>query len=94
MPGRKPKRRVDEMDFHSPQHEAAMFYGLFLKGHSLDSIREEIDISPTTFRKWMKAREYDQRFRADLEQMYQYRKRVLAIFNSLVTSESGYEAWQ
>ncbi len=42
----------------------------------------------------MKAREYDQRFRADLAEMYQYRKRVLAIFNSLVTSETGYEAWQ
>ena len=42
----------------------------------------------------MKAREYDQRFRADLQQMYQYRKRVLAIFNSFVTDESGYEAWQ
>jgi transposase-like protein len=94
MPGRRPKRSVDEMDLHSPQREAAMFYGLFLKGHSLDSIREEIDISPTTFRKWMKAREYDQRFRTDLQQMYQYRKRVLAIFNSFVTNETGYEAWQ
>ena len=71
-----------------------MFYGLFLKGHSIESIREEIDITPTTFRKWMRAREYDPRFRSDLEQMYQYRKRVLAIFNSLVTSEQGVEAWQ
>jgi transposase-like protein len=94
MAGRPPKRRARAADYHSPQTEAAMFYGLFLKGHPIESIREEIDITPSTFRKWMRAREYDQRFRSDLEQMYQYRKRVLAIFNSLVTSEQGVEAWQ
>ncbi len=71
-----------------------MFYGLFLKGHPIETIREEIDITPSTFRKWMRAREYDHRFRSDLAQMYQYRKRVLAIFNSLVTSEQALEAWQ
>jgi len=66
-----------------------MFYGLFLRGHSLESIRQEIDIPPTMFRKWMKAREYDQHFRKDLQRMYQYRKQVLAIFESLVTSDSS-----
>ena len=71
-----------------------MFYGLFLRGHSLDSIREEIDIPPSTFRKWMKAREYDQAFRNDLRRMYQYRKQVLAIFESLVTSENATVGWQ
>ena len=71
-----------------------MFYGLFLRGHSLDSIREEIDIPPSTFRKWMKAREYDQGFRNDLRRMYQYRKQVLAIFESLVTSENATVGWQ
>ena len=71
-----------------------MFYGMFLRGHSLDQIRREIDISPTTFRKWMNAREYDQRFRNDLRRMYQYRKQVLAIFESLVTSEKAAVSWQ
>ena len=83
-----------DADLHAPQREAAMFYGLFLRGHSLDSIREEIDIHPTTFRKWMRAREYDQRFRQDLERMYRYRKQVLAIFESLVTSEDDDEPRQ
>ena len=89
----KPRASVDA-EFHSPQREAAMFYGLFLRGHSLDSIREEIDIPPSTFRKWMKAREYDQAFRNDLRRMYQYRKQVLAIFESLVTSENATVGWQ
>jgi len=85
------KRFPSDAEFHSPQREAAMFYGLFLRGHSLESIREEIDITPTMFRKWMNAREYDQRFRQDLQRMYQYRKQVLAIFESLVTSDSADE---
>lgn len=81
-------------EFHSPQREAAMFYGMFLRGRSIDQIRREIDIPPTTFRKWMKAREYDTRFRNDLRRMYQYRKQVLAIFESLVTSEKASVSWQ
>ncbi|MBI1355826.1 MAG: hypothetical protein GC160_15915 [Acidobacteria bacterium] len=83
-----------EQEFYSPQREAAMFYGLFLRGHSADSIRQEIDISPSLFRKWMRAREWDQKFRDDLQKMYQYRKQVLAIFDSLVTSEKAMTSWQ
>ena len=83
-----------EKEFHSPQNEAAMFYGMFLRGHSADSLRRQIDISPKVFRKWMRAREYDQSFREQLKRMYIYRKRVLAIFDSLVTSEQSGRAWQ
>jgi transposase-like protein len=87
--------RLDtDAEMHSPQREAAMFYGLFLRGHSAESLRQEIDISPHTYRKWMRAREYDQRFRDDLKRMYAYRKQVLAIFDSLVTSEHGHERLQ
>lgn len=71
-----------------------MFYGLFLRGHSADELREEIDISPKVFRKWMRAQEFDPIFREDLRRMYQYRKQVLAIFDSLVTSERVMERWQ
>jgi hypothetical protein len=60
---------------------------MFLRGRSLDSLREEIDVSPQLFHKWMRAREYDKGFRDDLTRMYSYRKRVLAIFESLVTSD-------
>ncbi len=81
-------------EFHSPQREAALFYGLFLRGHSIESLREQIDIPPKVFQKWMRAREYDQGFRDDLRRMYSYRKRVLAIFDSLVTSERANQRWQ
>ena len=71
-----------------------MFYGLFLRGHSADSLRAEIDVSPQLFDKWMRAREYDQDFREQLRRLYAYRKRVLAIFDSLVSSTHTHSAWQ
>ena len=71
-----------------------MFYGLFLRGHSADAIRQEIDIPPNVIRKWMRAREWDARFRDEIQKMYAYRKQVLAIFDSLVTSEQTAERWQ
>ena len=72
---------------HSPQHEAAIFYGMFLRGHPAKELRREIDISPKLFYRWMRAREYGPAFRENLRRMYTYRKRVLAIFDSLVTTE-------
>lgn len=80
-------------EFHSPQTEAALFFGLFLKGHSADVLREEIDIPPKLFKKWMRAREYDQDFREQLRRMYIYRKQVLAIFDSLVMTSQAQNAW-
>jgi len=85
--GRKPGRA--EAEFYSPQREAAMFYGLFLRGHSAEAIRQEIDIPPNVVRKWMRARDWDAEFRQEVQKMYAYRKQVLAIFDSLVTSEPG-----
>ena len=78
---------------HAPQREAAIFYGMFLRGRPLRSLREEIDVSPELFRKWMRAREYDKSFRENLRRMYVYRKQVLAIFESLVTSDQSNRAW-
>lgn len=71
-----------------------MFYGMFLRGQSADDIRRQIDISPKLFAKWMRARDYDEAFRENLKRMYQYRKRVLAIFDSLVTTERAKQRWQ
>ena len=72
---------------HSPQREAALFYGMFLRGRSAEELRSEIDISPKLFHRWMRAREYGPAFRDNLRRMYTYRKQVLAIFDSLVTTE-------
>lgn len=71
-----------------------MFYGLFLRGHSAEALRAEIDISPRVLKKWMRAREYDQSFREELRRMYRYRKQVLAIFNALVMRNQTQSVWQ
>jgi hypothetical protein len=91
----KPRVRMPghTTEFHAPQREAALFYGMFLRGRSIDSLREEIDVSPQLFHKWMWAREYDKTFRDNLFRMYSYRKRVLAIFESLVSSDQASHEW-
>jgi hypothetical protein len=40
--------------------------------------------------KWVHARDFQGAFRADLDRVYQYRKRVLAIFEGLVSSEQAH----
>ncbi|MGC2659429.1 MAG: hypothetical protein WA324_15850 [Bryobacteraceae bacterium] len=77
----------DEIDPLAPQREAAMFYGLFLRGHSADSLRRDIDVPRPTLDKWLQPRRYEDSFRDSLRQMYSYRKKVLAIFDELVTKE-------
>ncbi len=64
-----------------------MFYGLFLRGHSLDSLRKDIDIPKPLVQKWMKAPRFENAFRDNLQRVYTYRKQVLAIFEELVGSE-------
>jgi hypothetical protein len=83
-----------DSEFHSPQREAALFYGLFLRGHPIEALRAQIDVSPKVFKKWMRSREFDDGFREDLRRMYTYRKQVLAIFDALVTSEQAAQIWQ
>ena len=82
-----------DVEMHAPQREAAIFYGMFLRGCPIESLRQEIDVSPKLYHKWMRAREYDQTFRENLRRMYVYRKQVLAIFESLVTSDQSARSW-
>lgn len=81
--------RADESDPLAPQREAAFFYGLFLRGHSVEELRQDIDIPPKMFAKWMKASDFEQKFRGSLRQVYSYRKQVLAIFDGLVLNEQN-----
>jgi len=76
----------DEFDPLAPQREAAMFYGLFLRGHSAEALRRDIDVPPSVADKWRHAPHYEA-FRNNLMQVYQYRKQVLAIFDELVQQE-------
>lgn len=79
----------DDSDPLAPQREAAFFYGLFLRGHSLDALRQDIDVPRGVAEKWVKAKDFQGSFRSDLDRVYQYRKRVLAIFDGLVSNEQS-----
>jgi hypothetical protein len=77
----------DEFDPLAPQREAAMFYGLFLRGHSAEALRRDIDVPRPILNKWLQPRRYENDFRDSLRRMYLYRKKVLAIFDELVWKE-------
>jgi hypothetical protein len=77
----------DEFDPLAPQREAAIFYGLFLRGHSAEDLRRDIDVPRPLLNKWLHPMRYEEGFRNSLRQMYTYRKRVLAIFDELVLKE-------
>jgi hypothetical protein len=77
----------DEFDPLAPQREAAMFYGLFLRGHSAEALRKDIDVPKPILDKWLQPQRYENDFRDNLRRMYAYRKKVLAIFDELVLKE-------
>jgi len=79
--------RREDFDPLAPQREAAIFYGLFLRGHSADDLRRDIDVPRPLLNKWLQPRRYEANFRNSLREMYSYRKRVLAIFDELVLKE-------
>lgn len=81
----------DDFDPLAPQREAAMFYGLFLRGHSADALRRDIDVPREMLEKWLTTKRFEPDFHDNLRRQYLYRKQVLAIFDELVTSEKNRE---
>jgi hypothetical protein len=77
----------DEFDPLAPQREAAFFYGLFLRGHDIETLRQDIDVPRSMIDKWMRAHDFEASFRENLQRVYSYRKQVLAIFDGLVSNE-------
>jgi hypothetical protein len=77
----------DEYDPLAPQREAAFFYGLFLRGHDVETLRQDIDVPRSMIEKWMRAKDFEIAFRESLRRVYSYRKQVLAIFDGLVLNE-------
>jgi len=75
-----------ELDF--PQREAAFFYGLFLRGHSPEQLRRDIEVPTAVLAKWDRETSRQPELRALFERIVDYRRHVLAIFDSLV----GYDA--
>lgn len=79
----------DDFDPLAPQREAAFFYGLFLRGHSVERLRQDIDVPRAMLDKWQRAPDFETAFRESLHKVYSYRKQVLAIFDGLVMNEQN-----
>src|ERR1700674_4478797 len=73
-----------QREFEYPQREAAFFYGLFLRGHSADQLRRDIEVPPAVLAKWHREAEREPKLRDIFSRMVEYRRHVLAIFDSLV----------
>jgi len=84
----------DAFDPLAPQREAAFFYGLFLRGHDVETLRQDIDVPRTILDKWLKAHDFEASFRENLQRVYAYRKQVLAIFDGLILNEQNRERLQ
>ena len=67
--------------------EAAFFYGLFLRGHSPEKLRRDIEVPPAVLAKWHKEAEREPHLLSIFSRMVEYRQHVLAIFDSLIGSE-------
>ena len=74
-------------DLAFPQREAAFFYGLFLRGHSPEELRRDIAVPPAVLAKWHKDAEREPQLRNVFARMVEYRRHVLAIFDSLIGSD-------
>jgi hypothetical protein len=77
----------DDGDPLAPQREAAMFYGLFLRGHSAESLRRDIELPKELVDKMLNRKVYEESFRQSIERVYNYRRQVLAIFDELILNE-------
>jgi len=80
-----PAEVVADLEF--PQREAAFFYGLFLRGHSPEQLRRDIEVPPAVLAKWYKDAEREPHLRNVFARMVEYRRHVLAIFDSLIGSD-------
>jgi hypothetical protein len=78
---------VSETNLTEPRHEAAFFYGLFLRGVPLQKLRADIDVPPHVLERWQRLAHRDPWYRSTVSRMLSYRKEVLAIFDSLVFRE-------
>jgi hypothetical protein len=74
-------------DLLYPQREAAFFYGLFLRGHSPEALRKDIEVPPDVMAKWHRESEQRPEQRGRLFRILEFRRSVLAIFNALLHHE-------
>jgi hypothetical protein len=77
---------VHEFDY--PQREAAFFYGLFLRGHAPEKLRRDIDVPPDVLARWEREAQRVPEARSTLDRILEYRRSVLAIFDTLIVTGS------
>jgi hypothetical protein len=87
-----PSELVADLDF--PQREAAFFYGLFLRGHSPEQLRRDIEVPAAVLARWHKDAEREPHLLGVFVRMAEYRRHVLAIFDSLVGSDGRHRHLQ
>jgi hypothetical protein len=80
-----PMEVVHDLDF--PQREAAIFFGLFLRGHSAEQLRRDIEVPPAVLAKWHREADRDPQLRDIFTRIVEYRHHVLAIFDTLVGTD-------
>jgi len=80
-----PAEVIADLDF--PQREAAFFYGLFLRGHTPEQLRRDIEVPAAVLAKWHQDAEREPQLRNVFARMVEYRRHVLAIFDSLIGSD-------
>lgn len=81
-------------DFEFPQREAAFFYGLFLRGHSAEELRRDIQVPAGVLAKWDKETVREPQLRTLLERIVRYRQHVLAIFENLIVHDASKQRLQ
>jgi hypothetical protein len=67
-----------------PDREAAFFYGLFLRGHSPEKLRRDIEVPADVLAKWHRETEREPQQRGRFFRIVEFRRHVLAIFESLI----------
>src|SRR5579872_5269321 len=76
-------------DLEFPQREAAFFYGLFLRGHSAEELKRDIEVPAAVLAKWDRESVHQPDLRPVLERIVNYRRHVLAIFENLVGHDTA-----
>lgn len=77
----------DDLNLGEPKQEAVFFYGLFLRGASLQQIRSDIGVPPSVLERWKRLASREPWVKPMVDRILNYRKHVLAIFDSLVFTE-------
>jgi hypothetical protein len=92
MPSPPLEEPLHDLDF--PQREAAFFYGLFLRGHSAEELRRDIEVPAAVLAKWDRETWHQPQLRPLLERIVRYRQHVLAIFENLICHDSSKQKLQ